>query len=503
MIRVRSAFLMATLGQYLALVVSFVTIAVVSHLMTPAEIGLSVIGASAITMIFSLREFATSDFLIQLDTVENNDVRTAMTVMVILTVFLSLALLIALPALVSFYKSDVLKPFFLLMILAVAIEGLSFPGMALLRRDMLFGKVTVIKTIAAVVNAGVTILFAVLDWSVISFALGAIAGSVTTTGLTLFTRKDWWSFKPSLKSLAAVSEFGRYKGATNVVDRFYDALPQILLGSIMPSAAVGKYSRAVTISGLADRLVLSAVFTVAFPALAAAVREKVDIRQSYLRAISFITVVYWPALLMLVLLITPISEVLLGAGWDEVIPVARLLALSAVFWFPVVLTYPVLIGLGANRSAFTFNIVSRSLSAIIICGAGFFGLMAIAYSQFIALPMQMLLALIYVRRHAYFAWSELFAVLWPSFVVSLATISGPVILIACLGFRLSFSGAEAIYISFLGAVGWFAGILLTAHPFRDEILAAMGDGSRWLRAWSPSSLRSAPSEVGERTTIGG
>lgn len=494
---------MATLGQYLALVIGFVTIAVVSHLMTPGEIGLSVIGASVVTMIFSLREFATSDFLIQLDTVEPHDVRTAMTVMIVLTVLLSAALLAGVPWLSGFYDSEILRPFLVLMILATAIESVTFPGMALLRREMSFGRITVIKTAAALANTAATILFAVLGWGVVSFGIGAVAGSVTAAALTLLVRPDWWSFRPSLRSLAAVSEFGRYKGATNVVDRFYDALPQIVLGSIMPSAAVGKYSRAVTISGLADRLVLSAVFTVAFPALAAAVREKMDIRKSYLRAISFVTVVYWPALMMLAFLITPICDLLLGAGWDEVIPVARLLALSAVFWFPVILTYPVLIGLGANRAAFTFNIVSRSLSAAIICGAGFFGLMAIAYSQFFALPLQMMLALIYVRRKVYFAWRDFLAVLWPSFLVTACTLAGPAAAAAWLGFRLDFSGLEAISISLLGGAGWLAGLLLTAHPFRGEILAAMGDGGRLLRQWSLSFRRGARPGVRESGSMGG
>jgi O-antigen/teichoic acid export membrane protein len=248
-----------------------------------------------------------------------------------------------------------------------------------------------------------------LDHGVISFALGAIMGSLVVTGLTLIMRRDWWSFNPSLGSLAAVADFGRYKGATNVVDRAYDALPQIVLGSIMSAPSVGKYSRAVTISNLADRLVLAPIFTVAFPALAAAVRENLDIRGSYLRALSLITVVYWPALVMLAVLTTPIANLLLGEGWEEVIPVARLLALSAVFWFPVILTYPMLIGFGANRTAFTFNIVSRSIAAAILCVAGTFGLMAIAYSQFISLPLQMMLALFYVRRYVSFgqAWLSL------------------------------------------------------------------------------------------------
>ncbi|CAD7044526.1 exopolysaccharide export protein [Pseudorhizobium endolithicum] len=478
---VRNAFLFATLGEYLALIISFITVAVVSHLMTPAEIGLSVVGMGVVTLIFSLREFATCDFLIQLDTVKRQDVCTAMTLMIIGTIMLAALLFFALPWLSVFFESEILKTFFLLMIGATVIESLSRPGMSLFRRDMMFGKITMIKTAATLATALITIYLAVLGWGVVSFSLGAIAGACITASLTLAIRQDWWSFKPSLQSLTKVAEFGRYKGATNVVDQFYNALPNLILGGIMSTAEVGKYSRAVTISNLADRVVLSGVFTVAFPALAAAVREKVDIRKSFLGAISSITVVYWPALLMVAFLAAPLVDLLLGPGWEEVTPVARILALSALFWFPNVLTYPLLIGLGANRPAFMFNIICRSLAAAISCAAAFLGLMAIAYSQFISLPLQMLIALIYVRRYVYFSWMDLFQVLWPSALVSACTVVGPLLMSAYLQYELQFSLVEAIYACAFALVGWYVGLVLSGHAFLNEISALLEDSGKWVR----------------------
>ncbi|MGH6858776.1 MAG: oligosaccharide flippase family protein [Phyllobacterium sp.] len=489
---VRRAFLMATLGQYLSIVIGLALIATMSRLMTPAEIGLSVIGLGVTAMVFSLREFVTSDFLIQLDKVECLDVRTARTVMIGFTCLLGLALFLASSWLAGFYGNAALKSFFSLTIAAAIIESLAAPNLALIRRDMQFGTIALIDTVRLSVNALATIGFAMLQWGYISFAAGALVASIAATGLALLSRRIWWSFQPSLSSLRAIIEFGRYKGGTNVVDRFYDSLPMIMLGSIMSSAAVGSYNRSVTISSLPDRLVLASVFSVAFPALAAGVRDEVDIEKSYLHALGYITVVYWPALLMLTILADPIVSLVLGDGWGEVVPLARLLALSSMFFFPVVLTYPLLIALNANRSAFAFNMISRSASAIFLCGASFFGLMAIAASQFISLPLQMVLCFLFVRRYVHFAWVDLYRAILPSWLVSLATIAGPLAMATCLGFRFDFSYPQMAFICVLAVMGWFLGLKLTRHPFLAEISVVLDGGSQRMRTWRPHLMRSAP-----------
>ena len=62
---VRRAFAMAAGEQYVRLAINFASIAMVSRLLTPTEIGVSVIGTGIMAIALGLREFATSDFLIQ------------------------------------------------------------------------------------------------------------------------------------------------------------------------------------------------------------------------------------------------------------------------------------------------------------------------------------------------------------------------------------------------------------------------------------------------------
>jgi O-antigen/teichoic acid export membrane protein len=474
--RVRRAFVMATLGQYLGLIVSFAMIAVVSRLLSPAEVGLAVISMGMTTIVFSLREFATSDFLIQLEVVERVDARTALAVVTALGVLLGAGLFLASPWVATFYGDVGIRAFLELTILASIVEGIGLPAFALLRRDMAFGTITWVRTLGGIVLAAATIASAALGYGYLSFAIGSLIGAVATLALVLAARPIFWIFRPTFRSWRKMVDFGRYKGATAVIERAYEALPQMVLGHTMPSAAVGVYNRASAIAGLPDRILLSSIFSVAFPALAAEVREGRDIKDSYLKAISYITVLYWPAVTMVAILATPLVRIVLGDNWLEAVPFVRILAIATVLWFPVILTYPLLIALGANREAFVSNVVSRTVSAVILCSASFSGLTVMAMSQFLSLPLQTLISLYFVRRHVHFEIRHLFAAILPSGVVTLGAIAGPLLLILLQDLNFDLSIPETLLACALSALGWLAALFATQHPFLAEVVAGFREG---------------------------
>ncbi|WP_161939550.1 oligosaccharide flippase family protein [Paramesorhizobium deserti] len=467
--RIRRAFFMATLEQYLALLIGLVTLATMARLLTPAEIGLGVIGLGIGTITFSLREFASPDFLIKRDHVDTEDVRTSFTILLVLTTGLALLLYLGREWLADFYHDGSLVYFLDLIIIAAFVETLSLPTIALLRRDMAFGVLARIRTAGSVIASLTTIGFAFLGFGHMSFAFGLLAGALTTTLLAFAARPVMSIFQPSVSSLREALHFGSYMGATSVLNKVYDTLPQLLLGRIMTSTSVGIFNRANAICGLPDRVFLSAVFSVAFPILAEQVRQGQDLRQSYLRAISYITVVYWPSQILLALLAYPAVHIVLGGNWSEAPPIVAILCLAGTFWFPVILTYPLLIALGENREAFVSNCIARIVSAVVLCSASFWGLTALALSQFITLPFQMMISLYFVRKHVQFEWRDLLEAIRPSAVVTVSAMVGPVVVIAAHGFALDISPLAGFFAGILAIAGWLVALIRTRHPFLTEI----------------------------------
>ncbi len=372
------------------------------------------------------------------------------------------------------YAKSNLETFIYILAISGIIDASVSTIAALLRRDMEFGTLTRINALGSITYAVVTVLLAWLDFGHMSFAWGALASALVRMVLGFHARPIFWMYYPCLSGWRAFFVFGGYKGASTVLDRTYEALPQLVLGRFMPLTAVGLFNRANLVCGLPDKFLLSAIFSVAFPAFAAEVRAQRSVKEAYLTIISYITALYWPALIVLAILAYPVVHVALGQAWDEAVPLVQILSIAAMFWFPNILTFPVLVALGANRKAFEANFIGRGLSTIVICTASFFGLYVLALSQFIVLPFQMIISLIYVRRHVPFTWQELSAILFKSGLVTLGAVPGPLAVLAAHGFQFDLSIAWAMVASMLSAIGWLAALALTKHPLLEELIKVAG-----------------------------
>lgn len=495
---VRRALAMAVSEQYLRLTIGIASIAATSRLLTPGEIGISVIGIGVMAIALGLREFATSDFVIQRQEVSRDDIRTSFTILLLLTTVIAGAMFFLAPLVGSFFGEDKLARFLRVAALAAVIEAISMPIMALLKRDMEFGTIAFINITSVSVTACCTVTLALEGFSYMSFAWATLVGNTTTATMSFYFRFEPSNLRPSFKSWRSLLRFGGYNGASFVINRIYEALPQLVLGRILPPPAVGLYSRATLASDIPDRIVLSSVFSVAFPALAAEARRGGSLKEPYLRALSLITVFYWPGQVLLVLLAYPMVALLLGSQWLAVAPVLQVMAIATFAWFPVVLTSPVLLAVGANRDRVLADLCGRSVSAVVLCSAAYFGIMAMAASKLATLPFQMVLSFCFVRRHVFFRWSELGAALKKSAQVTACTAAGPlcIIMLSATGFDLT--PAAALGAVLLAGIGWLVGIAATQHAVLLElwnvvaVVAATPVGQRFGRLLA---LRSSPGEA--------
>lgn len=470
---VRRAVLFSALERYLALGLSFLNIFVISRLLTPSELGLSMIGAGIFALTLSLREFASAEILIQKREVEPVVVRTTLTLTLGIYA-LSAGALAALAGHVgAFYGRPELADYLRLIALAGLIETASVPLLALLRRDMAFGGVAFVNTLAIGASTAATIGAALLGFGFMSIAFGYLASGVVTTVLALALRPAWWAFRPSLARWREVASFGVYQGSTIVLSRIHETLPQLFLGRVLTSEAVAYYNRANLMTDLPERTVLPGIYSVTLPAFARELREGRPVKRLYLDALAMITVMYWPALLGLVILADPIVRLLLGEQWTGIAPLVRIIATACLFWFPVFLLQPVLVAVGDLRGNLRAKALCVGVCGAVLCAASFFGVYAMAWSQFFGIPFQMLVAFLALRRHVDFLWSEVFEAVRRSAIVALMAAAGPAVVALSNARGLDMSLPAMALAMALSVVGWALGVTLTRHRILPEVLAIL------------------------------
>lgn len=466
---VRRALLFASAERYICLALNFAAIALVSRLLTPTEVGTSAIGLALITIAIALREFAACGFLVQGAEVNQDDVRTAFTIQFIMTFALASLIVLSADSFADFYGEPRLADFVRIVSLGLVAETFSAPTLSLLRRALEFGTLAIINILALCVNSSVTIVLALAGFGFMSVGWAWLASALTTVLLTLTMRPNLQTFRFSLASWRRAVAFGSYNGAMTTLARVFETLPQLVLGRVLSLQTVGLYNRSVTVAGIPDKFIFAGVFNVAFPALAAEFRSGRSLKDPLLQAFRLIVVFHWPAMIAIAVLADPIVRLILGEQWGEVVLPVQIMALASLALFPVVLAQPLLMAVGAMRDAFLINLIVLPISALVLCGASSFGIVAMAASQFLIIPFQAYISLRYVRRHVHFEWLEMVAALRDSAAVTCFMVLPILLLFVVIGFRLDLSFGTAALAACLSAAGWLLGVRVTRHPIGDEI----------------------------------
>ena len=467
---VRRSFTFAFADKTVGALLALLTMTIVSRLLTPAEVGLFMIASSLIILVEAFRDFGVAAFLIQEPELTPDVTRSAVTVISLMSLGLGCGIYLGADLLGGLYGNSDLAALIRIAALAFLVAPVSNPLLALLRRDMNFAAVARISIAAALVNAVATVGLAALGFGAFSFVWGSVLAACTNAIGALICRPDWWIFRPSIRHWRRVVPFGAWSSIITVLGMLFDAMPRLILGRFLGFASVGLFARAVSLTQLPDRVLLSAVQPVILPALSARARSTQGVAEPYLLGLSYISALQWPALVGMALLADPLVHLLLGSQWTEVVPLLRIVALSALALFPIYLAYPVLVAIGRVREMAVASLITLPLSIAVLLAASQISLTAVAWSLCIVNPLQAGVMLFFVRRYVPFGWAELAALILRSVAVTLAASVCPGLLVLAFGAALDpWQTALAIIGS---AAGWVAGLYLTGHPIASELSRA-------------------------------
>lgn len=467
---VKRALLFTSSERYLVLLINLVTIAIVSRLMPPDEIGLAVIGTSLYVLAQSIREFGASAYIVQQTELSREAVRSMFTVNLILTLVIAGAMILLGNAVADFYRDGRLSEYLAITGAGLILGSGNAPLFALLQRDMAFGTVAGITIATAVLSAIVTAVLAWLGFGCLSFAWAQLLQSAFTAIIVITVRPDWWIFRLSFQEWRAVVSIGGYSSATFMVNRLNEMLPSLIVGRVLNTSSVGLLNRATMICDLPLKGVLQGIFPIALPALAIESREGRCLKAAYLRANAYISVIQWPGLVVLCLLAHPVVMLMLGNQWLESVPLVRIVSLATLFSFPAALTFPMLVVSGRVADALKAGLISFPLMAAILYPAALHSFTVAAFSMFITIPLQNLAGMLFVKRQFPFTWRELAHELRGSAIVTICSATGCFLVIAVCDTGLELSISSGILAAMMAAAGWIGGLVLTRHPLLNDVI---------------------------------
>lgn len=470
----RRALGFSFLDRYSALVFSIGSSMIISRLLTPAEIGVF-----SVTMVFlfaltALRDMGAGWYLIQEADLDANKLRAAWTVS--LGTGLTAAVLVAALAVpVSrFYGDPRMVSIMLLLALGFAINPFGSLTYAWLMRNMRFEALAAVRFLSGLAGAIVSVVLAWADQGPIALAWGNLASTLTNGIVSAWFRPKDFPLLPGMSNLRPALSKGSRISGSSLMSGLYSAAPDLILGKLQSLEAAALLSRATGLSMMFQKLVLDATQAVAVPMFAQEARESGDVSSSFLRCVSYVTVLGWSFLGGLALMANPVVLLLYGHQWEGAVAATRWIAVSYMVALPAAMCYSALLGLGEAALILRATVIVTCIQlASTLAGAWWGGLEGVAIAAVTTGTASLIVWMILTHRVVGFTWTQLTKALGTSALSAAITSCAPLACIALLGLKPASASLALLITVPCGAALFLLGLRLTRHPLGGEVVRLM------------------------------
>lgn len=331
MSEVRNAIFYSALNKYLLQFISFISVVILSRLLTPEETGVFAVVSSLAFVATSLRSFGVSEYLTREKTIDTAIVRSVTGVMVLMSWSLGAIFLATAPWVAEFYGNpDIVEllriasiPFFLAPMVSIPFS--------LLSRSMNFEKIMVVELCGGLARNGGSIGLVLLGYSYYGLAWGMALGVLVEFLVVSYYRPELMSWLPSFRNMGRILSAGMKISISNMFMMTSKNSNDLVLGRMATMGDVGIYSRGLGLVYFLHDMVIRGVAPVALPHLAKVKRDGGDVASAYLKASALMGAVALPMYAVVTLSAHAMVVGLFGEQWVFSAELASILAIWAMF----------------------------------------------------------------------------------------------------------------------------------------------------------------------------
>jgi lipopolysaccharide exporter len=299
---------------------------VLVRLIAPADFGIIALATSFMQTIDGMLTLGTEEAVIREATPGRALYDTAFTLNLMRGLSVTvLVAAVAYPA-AAFFADPRLGPVLLFVACLPVLDGCANIGAVEFRRDFAFHKEFAIMVLPKLCGIIAAITAAVLLHSYLAMLFGM---GVNRT-LRVVMSYVMHPYRPalSLKAWRGLAGYSLWTWLLSLAVLVRDRSDSLLLGRLMNTAAVGFYSVGAEIAALPTTELIDPLGRAAFSGFAAGRQQNTDQAETFLRLIGSAALLTLPAGVGLSLVAAPLVALAFGPGWEQAIPVLRILSLS-------------------------------------------------------------------------------------------------------------------------------------------------------------------------------
>ena len=314
----------ATLSQ---LMLQLVVLATLGRLLIPEDFGLVGIATVVSALASLLGQLGIGQALIQRSSVGDRLVRSGFTISLVAGLSAATLMAVLSGSLASVFREPDAAPFIKFVALSVLARSLGTVADSLLQREMRFREVGLITVGSYVLGyLALAVPLAASGFGAWSLAIAVVAQAVSKAALSLVFRPHSVIPMVDLDSFKRLLSFGGRVTLSRLLSTLALQGDNLLIARTLGPVALGLYNRSYQLMLIPVQLIGQTLSSVLYPALSQMKHRTTALREAYLTAASFSTLLGGIASALFVPMAPEIVRLVLGSGWDDAVLPLQLLS---------------------------------------------------------------------------------------------------------------------------------------------------------------------------------
>ena len=399
-----------TLGaQALRFGLQIASLAVLSRLLTPGEVGLVAMATAVLNVAEIIRDFGLSSAAIQSPTLSVAERTNLFWINLGIGTACSVVAAASAPLLGAVYDDPRVVPIVLALAGLFVVSGANTQYRADLSRSLRFVALATTDVVAQVLGIAVAIAFAAGGagyWSIVAQQ----ATFVVTTCVMNVAQCRWLPGRPRRAvPMGRFTRFGANLLGTNLMGYAVNNLDNVGIGAVWGPGPLGLYSRAYQLLQVPLQQVNAPLGRVVLPILSRVQDDAVRYERYFRRFQLVVCYTLGLGFAVLAGLSGPLVQILFGPAWQQVAPLLAVLALSGVFKGIDSANYQMWVSRGLTAQLFRFYLVTRPIMVLMILAGLPWGPLGVAVGQLVVAFLHWAVSLRIVCRLAEIDSRPLFA----------------------------------------------------------------------------------------------
>ena len=475
MSQLRRSVLLSGFSQYAVLILGFGKVAVISRVLSPAEVGTYTMASVLIFLTVVFREVGTRDFLIAERDLTEEKRRASFTILITMGAVTSILFFLLRNVFEGFFNAPELAGMMMVIAPAFVVNSVTAVWVAMLQREMDFRTLAYLQIFPTILDLTVSLSLIYLGYGLISLGWGYLA-SVSLVSLVIMVRQRGKIFyRPRFKEIPYVLRFGLQASGATLLNNVGSYAPALLLGWAMNAAAVGYFGRGQTLITFARQGVEVATRPVTQAWFAQNSHHDIgEAGKIYLQITRMIAGVAWPFYVFIYFHAATLIPYAFGPQWTISVPLAQVLALGGMFSFFAVSGTSFLTGRGEVTVAFWFNFSSLVLRLSILFVGLNYGLTGFVWAIAISHFLGFVLLGAFLNRAAGLGFGAYLANLLPGAALAACTALVNYVLIRLVYHSDTLGLWPFVVVVLANVVTYVVALIVTGHPLYAELKTILG-----------------------------